>query len=41
VVTDAAPSADQQLRMRQRRYVALMAIHLVGLAVGGVLYERA
>jgi len=41
VITDAAPSADQELRTRQRRYAALMAIHLVGLAVGGALYERA
>lgn len=41
VITDAAPSADDQLRTRRRRYTVLMAIHLVGLAVGGALHERA
>lgn len=41
VITDAGPSADDQLRSRRRRYTVLMAIHLVGLAVGGSLYDSA
>ena len=41
MITDAAPSADEQLRSRRRNYTLLMAIHLVGLAVGGALYEQA
>jgi hypothetical protein len=41
VITEAAPSGDEQLRSRRRRYTALMVIHLVGLAVGGSLYESA
>jgi hypothetical protein len=41
VITDAAWSADEQLRSRRRRYTILMVVHIVGLAVGGSLYERA
>ena len=40
-VTDVPPSADEQLRHRKRVYSVIMAIHLVGFAVGGSLYERA
>jgi hypothetical protein len=41
VITDAQPSADDQLRRRKRVYTVVMAIHLVGFAVGGALYEKA
>ena len=41
MITDAAPSADDHLRSRRRRYTVLMVIHLVGLAVGGSLYNSA
>lgn len=41
LVTDAAPSPDDELRARKRRYVVLMTIHLLGLAVGGALYQEA
>lgn len=41
VITDVAPSGDDQLRSRRRRYTALMGVHIVGLAGGGALYERA
>ncbi|HEY2207508.1 MAG TPA: DUF3099 domain-containing protein [Pseudonocardia sp.] len=40
-VTDVPPSADDELRHRRRVYTVIMAIHLVGFAVGGALYERA
>jgi Protein of unknown function (DUF3099) len=39
VITDAAPAADDRLRTRRRCYALWMAIHLLGLAVGGALYE--
>jgi hypothetical protein len=38
VITDAAPSFEDELRSRQRRYAALMAVHIVGFALAGVLY---
>lgn len=38
MITDAAPSFDDELRSRQRRYAALMAVHIVGFALAGVLY---
>lgn len=41
LVTDVPPSADEQLRHRKRVYSVIMAIHIVGFAVGGALYERA
>jgi hypothetical protein len=40
-VTDAQPSAEADLRRRRRVYTVIMAIHLVGFAVGGSLYARA
>ncbi|HZZ46181.1 MAG TPA: DUF3099 domain-containing protein [Pseudonocardia sp.] len=41
VITDAQPSVDDELRHRRRVYTVVMAIHLVGFAVGGALYEKA
>lgn len=38
VITDAAPSSGDELRSRQRRYAALMAVHIAGFALAGVLY---
>jgi hypothetical protein len=40
-ITDAQPSADDQLRHRRRVYTVIMAIHIIGFAVGGSLYARA
>lgn len=40
-ITDAEPSADDQLRHRRRVYTVIMAIHIIGFAVGGALYARA
>lgn len=40
-ITDAEPSADDQLRHRRRVYSVIMVIHIVGFAVGGALYARA
>jgi Protein of unknown function (DUF3099) len=40
-ITDVQPSADEQLRHRKRVYSVIMAIHIVGFAIGGSLYERA
>jgi hypothetical protein len=40
-ITDAQPSADEQLRHRRRVYTVIMTIHLVGFAVGASLYETA
>lgn len=40
-VTDARPSADDELRHRRRVYSVIMGIHLVGFAVGGALYFTA
>jgi len=40
-ITDAQPSADDQLRHRRRVYTVIMAIHIIGFAVGGALYARA
>jgi len=41
VISDAQPSADEQLRHRRRAYTVIMAIHIVGFAVGASLYELA
>ncbi|MFN2494613.1 MAG: DUF3099 domain-containing protein [Pseudonocardiaceae bacterium] len=41
MITDAAPSFDDQLRSRRHRYALLMAVHLVGFALAGVLYYLA
>jgi DUF3099 family protein len=41
LVTDARPSADDELRRRRRVYTVIMTIHLVGFAVGGALYFTA
>jgi hypothetical protein len=41
VISDAQPSADEQLRHRRRTYTVIMTIHLVGFAVGASLYEVA
>lgn len=41
VITDAAPSLADEQRSRRRRYTMLMAIHLVGFALAGVLYYQA
>lgn len=41
LVTDAETSPDDDLRARKRRYTVLMAVHLLGLAVGGALYQQA
>jgi Protein of unknown function (DUF3099) len=40
-ITDSQPSADDQLRHRRRVHTVIMAIHIVGFAVGGALYARA
>jgi hypothetical protein len=40
-ITDAQPSADDELRHRRRVYTVIMAIHIIGFAVGGALYARA
>jgi len=40
-ITDAQPSADDQLRHRRRVCTVIMAIHIIGFAVGGALYARA
>jgi hypothetical protein len=40
-ITDAHPPADEQLRHRRRVYTVIMAIHIIGFAVGGSLYSRA
>lgn len=37
LITDARPSADAQLRSRQRRYLTMMAVRVVCLIVGAVL----
>jgi hypothetical protein len=41
VISDAQPSADEQLRHRRRAYTVIMTIHVVGFAVGASLYELA
>lgn len=41
LITDAAPSLEDEQRGRRRRYTILMAIHLVGFALSGVLYYQA
>jgi Protein of unknown function (DUF3099) len=41
LITDAAPSFSTEQHHRRRRYTILMAIHLVGLALSGVLYYYA
>ncbi|HEY1967181.1 MAG TPA: DUF3099 domain-containing protein [Pseudonocardia sp.] len=41
LITDARPSADDDLRHRRRVYTTIMTVHLVGLAVGGSLYHTA
>ena len=38
LITDAAPSSDDELRSRRRRYAVLMAVHIAGFALAGVLY---
>lgn len=38
VITDAASSLEDQLRSRRRRYATLMAVHIVGFVLAGVLY---
>jgi hypothetical protein len=40
-ITDAQPPAEEQLRRRRRVYTVIMAIHIIGFAVGGSLYSRA
>lgn len=40
-ITDAAPSLDDEQRVRRRHYSILMVVHIVGFAVAGLLYERA
>jgi hypothetical protein len=41
VITDAAPSSDDALRARRRRYATLMTVHIAGFALSGVLYYQA
>jgi hypothetical protein len=41
LITDAAPSFSTEQHHRRRRYTILMAIHLIGLALAGVLYYDA
>jgi hypothetical protein len=41
VITDAPQSFDDQLRFRRRRYATLMAVHIIGFALAGVLYYQA
>lgn len=37
VITDAEQSLEDEQRRRKRIYTAIMGLHIVGLAVGGVL----
>lgn len=41
LITRAAPSFSTEQAHRRRRYTILMAIHLIGFALGGVLYYDA
>jgi hypothetical protein len=38
VITDAAPSLDEEQAHRRRTYVILMVVHLVGFAASYPLY---
>lgn len=38
VITDAAPSFDDELRARRHRYALLMTVHIIGFALAGALY---
>jgi len=40
-ITDARPSAEDDLRHRRRVYTVIMTVHILGFAVGGALYSRA
>lgn len=40
-ITDVGPSFDDEQRGRRRRYSILMAVHIAGFAVGGLLYFQA
>ncbi|MBB5153911.1 DUF3099 domain-containing protein [Saccharopolyspora phatthalungensis] len=37
LITDAAPSFDEEQRHRKRVYAVLMAVHLVGFTAAGLL----
>jgi fatty acid desaturase len=41
VITDAPESPADEQRRRQRTYTAIMAVHIVGFALSGVLYYTA
>ena len=41
LITSAAPSFSAEQHHRRRRYTILMALHLIGLALAGVLYYYA
>ena len=41
LITDAAPSFSTEQHHRRRRYTILMALHLLGFALAGVLYYYA
>ncbi|MFC5994802.1 DUF3099 domain-containing protein [Pseudonocardia hispaniensis] len=41
VITDAPMSPAEERRHRERVYAALMAVHLLGLLIGAVLYFQA
>ncbi len=38
VITDAEPSLEDEQRRRKRIYTAIMGLHIIGLAVAGVLF---
>ena len=41
LITNAAPSFSTEQHHRSRRYTILMAVHLIGFALAGVLYYYA
>lgn len=40
-ITDAEPSFEDEQRIRRRHYSILMVVHIVGFALGGLLYYQA
>jgi fatty acid desaturase len=41
VITDAPPSPAEEQHRRQKTYTIIMAVHIVGFALSGVLYYEA
>lgn len=40
VITDAAPSFEEEQRRRKRTYAVLMVVHLAGLTAAGLLADH-